>query len=289
MKISKFILTSVFVSILVLSGCFQKKSSIPNENYAPWMDRFFEYILFSQEGAYTLHGSKPMTQIEVCLYSPQEVMDMRAELGIEANEQNSSAYPVVDLGPFLDGWKKWQHLKNMSHFPRFILTSKQDQEYPKLYHMYLINVLETALIITENYSFFRTALGFDFDPLEAVLEIEDENSKFWETIFNRSDLIGILYGFGRRNSQCFSWMVGASSSEDFEIPDSFQNSLRSSIFSSDGMFNGKESAKDLKIPVFRSFQNDDPFIQKYEEERKKIQSLYLGKNAGMVAIETLLK
>lgn len=289
MKISKFILASVFVSILVLSGCFQKESSIPNENYEPWMDRFFEYILFSQEGAYTLHGSKPMTQIEVCLYSPQEVMDMRAELGIEANEQNSSAYPVVDLGPFLDGWEKWQHLKNMSHFPRFILTSKQDQEYPKLYHMYLINVLETALIITENYSFFRTALGFDFDPLESVLEIEDEKSKFWKTIFTRSDLIGILYGFGLRNSKCFSWMVGASSSEDFEIPDSFRDSLRSGMFSSDGMFNGKESAKDLKIPTFRSFQDDDPFIQKYEEERKKIQSLYFGKNAGMVAIETLLK
>lgn len=82
------------------------------------MDRFFEYILFSQQGAYTLHGSKPMTYIEVCLYSLQEVMEIHKELGIETNYQESNG---VDLSGFIEGWEKWQVLKEKMHFPRFIL------------------------------------------------------------------------------------------------------------------------------------------------------------------------
>ena len=286
MKISKFILGFAFVSMLALSGCSKKKSPTHNEHYEPWMDKFFEYILFSQQGAYTLHGSKPMTYIEVCLYSPQEVAEIHKELGIETNDQEASA---VDISGFIEGWEQWQSLKSKAHFPRFIFIEKQDPDYPKVYHMYFINVTEAALAITENYSLFRRILGFDFDPLEVVLEIKSETSKFWKAVFSRSDLIGILYGFGSKNSQCFSWTFGESSSENFEVPGSFRASLSiSSIFSSDGMFSGQESAKDLKIPTFRSFQDNDPFVQKYENERKKIQSLYSGKRAGAVAIETLL-
>lgn len=179
--------------------------------------------------------------------------------------------------------------KGKNAFSSLYFIERQDQDYPKVYHMYLINVKEAALAIAENYPLFRRVLGFDFDPLEAVLEIEEETSKFWETVFSRSDLIGILYGFGPKNSQCFSWMFGKSSSESFEAPLSFRNSLSTfSLFSSDGMFNGQESAKDLTIPTFRSFQDNDPLIEKYEGERKKIQSLYSGKPTGMVAIEALL-
>lgn len=289
MKLLKYFSTALLMSIFVFTGCGQKKPLPYNENYEPWMDRFFEYLLFSQQGAYTLHGSKPMSYIEICLYTPQELMEIRKELGIEPNAQNASSTPVMDLMPVIEGWDHWQRLKNKLQFPRFIIFSKQDQGHSKLHHMYFINILETALAITENYSLFRSILGFDFDPLKVVFEVEDENSQFWQCVFSRSDLIGILYGYGLKNSQCFSWMFGLSSSDDFDVPDSLKNALsKSRVFSSDGMFTGKEAAKDLSIPTFRSFQDNDPYIQKYEEERKKIQSLYRGKNTGVVALETLL-
>lgn len=280
-------LSFAFVSMFVLSGCFQREPLAQSEYYEPWMDKFFEYILFSQQGAYTLNGSKPMTYIEVCLYSRKEILEIHKKLGIVTDEQNSN---IVDINGFIEGWKKWQYLKDKLYFPRFILVDKRDKEYSKLYHMYLVNVLEAALAIKENYSLFKSVLGFDFDPLEVVFEIKDQKSRFWEIVFSRSDLIGILYGFGLKNSQCFSWSFGESVSENFEVPDSFKDSLfQSSAFSSEGIFNGRESVKDLKIPTFRSYQEDDPVIRKYEEERKKIQSLYSGKSTGRVAIETLLK
>lgn len=50
-------------------------------------------------------------------------------------------------------------------------------------------------------------MGFDFDPLETVLELENENSKFWNAIkgCQHSYLWGLLYGFGEDNSWGYFW------------------------------------------------------------------------------------
>jgi len=285
MRTLKFILTCVSILMLMFfGGCSPNKpdcnSKISEEDY-PWMQRFFEYLLFSHGGAYTLHGSKPMTCFEVSFYSYEELLEIQKS----NNEEVDKSSIIVENCGFPENWLKWEQVKDRFDFPGFILTSKKDPDYPKLSRIFFVNVLEMALVIQKYYSMFRKELGFEFDPLSVVFEIHQEQSVFWDVVSEHSDLIGLLYGFGFRNSQCFNWKFSE------EVPESFKNSLQLNL-STDWKcknFSGHEKACDLQIPVFCSFQQDDPVIKKYEEEREKIQKLYAEKDVVKIAVEHLAR
>ena len=136
----------------------------------------------------------------------------------------------------------------------------------KIFRIIFINVLEAALAIQENYSLFRDFVGFDFDPVSVVMELKEEKSAFWEKINSKesSFLWGVLYGFGKENSLCYSW----KSKHEFlnEVDD----------FMSDE-FIPIPSLKNFSIPIFASFFENDPVVQKYKKERDSIQKEYQGK------------
>ena len=48
------------------------------------------------------------------------------------------------------------------------------------------------------------------------------------------------------------------------------------------------SIANFPIPTFASFSNTDPYIKKYELERKKIQKLYKGKDFVSFTLQLLI-
>jgi hypothetical protein len=149
-----------------------------------------------------------------------------------------------------------------------------------------VNIRQTAFAIEENYDLFKKYVNEDFDPLEAVFEIGDERSAFWKATVHNSTLLGILFGFGKKNAQCFDWKYWAYS-ENNEPMSAFTNSLRFT-FSSNVKDFTTSSIKHFSLPCFASFspQGKDETIKKYESERKTIQKHY--KRKDFVA-ETLKK
>ncbi|MCB9093245.1 MAG: hypothetical protein H6620_11865 [Halobacteriovoraceae bacterium] len=241
------------------------------------MQRFFEFLLFSEGGAYTLHGSKPMTRFEVSFYSYDELIEIHGGLEKESIVVNNYDFP--------ENWEKWESVQSKFVTPRFILIRKQDKEYEKLSHVFFINVLEAVLVIQENYALFKTVLGYDFEPIKVVFEIQNEQSKFWDGVFTHSELSGLLYGFGYRNSMCFKWKFSEGTPEVFR-------SLLCSKFSDCSKckdFTGRENIELLGLPVFASFQESDHVIEKYMEERKKIKKLYRGQDVVKIAIKHLAR
>lgn len=293
------------------------------------MEKFFRYFLLCESAIYTLAGSKPLTETTLFYEDrPEELLreerrndfvyfllnrsnekDMQFYEKLSPQEKEEKAY-LIDDKDFIHNieelWDKWEKIQHRFQIKkRFLLFKK---EYPKEYWQHLfpeysaihtiffIDVVKTALVIQENYELFKRAVGFDFDPLEVVFEMEQDKSPFWDTIhgkeaWNYSYLWGLLYGFGKENSFTHFWKSrnirsdkycekGKILSPHIKKWPSYKN--RPS-FSEKGAF----SLSNFVIPAFNSFSENDPVVAKYEAEKEKIKELYKGKDFVIQTLELL--
>jgi len=319
----RFLITIVGLA-LGLVGCSLhskagKLSALSKEERV-WMEKFLRNFLFEEDAIYTLTGSKPMTSFSICRYPPsEEKEDM--ELGVyfclnKGDLQDRLLYRTLSteqkkyvtlveerdwIYPMSKLWEQWEEIQE--RFPinkRFLLVKKEYfEEQLKKYQcvsgaeIYFIDVFHTALIIQENYPLFKEAVGFEFDPLEIVLDFEKDTAHFWSAIHSAkySYLWGLLYGFGKANSFAFYWknrhmgnldrhreekvvsssIIKKSSSQDRPImsaPDAF-------------------SIRHFFIPTFASFAEDDPIVSKYKKEREKIKKMYKNRDFIDFTLELL--
>lgn len=199
---------SLFLSILFfISGCHQTERLTVSYNLTSkervWMEKFFKDIMLDHCAVYTLCGSKPMTKIDIYYHSEEEVMAWYDQM---SDEEKKTAV-VVDDYDLPENWEKWE--KICSHFPmsRYLFFRRVDPEDPNFASLYFVDIAKTASTLQENYAIFRSETGFKFDPLKVVLAIK-EWPEFWNKVFDSSTLVGLLYGFGLKNSSSFAWKYG---------------------------------------------------------------------------------
>ena len=120
---------------------------------------------------------------------------------------------------------------------------------------------------------FRNVVGFDFNPIKVVYEIQDLESQFWNKVLAHSALHGILYGFGVKNALAFQWKYWE------EAP-----FLREASPHASNTFQKRASMNDFPIPAFAVF-NDHAIVEKYKQERKIIQKLYHGRDFLELTLE----
>ena len=243
-----------------------RKNELPPEEKI-WMSRFFEHLLLDNYGIYTLWGSKPMVRFEMCLYSPDELMKLQKEVEEKSNIEMEKV--VIENYDFPENWQKWEKVRDQFKISRFLILKRENPDDPKLPFIFFVNVLETALVIQENYPLFRKYIGEDFDSLEMVFELQEGSSKFWDIVFERSELVGILYGFGLKNTMCFSWKYQENKSNI----QSFAHSLNFK-FSNQRKNYGRVSVNTISLPIFAEFGEDSSMVNRYEAERRKIKKIY---------------
>ena len=137
--------------------------------------------------------------------------------------------------------------------------------------MVFVDIIKTAAVIQDNYEAFQKAMGFDFHPLELTLQMDQKDSVFWKNL--NSHLYGLLFGFGKTNSQLFHWKYfdHPKSCDELckNIEPSFSNEpLRGHI---------KFTIDNFQIPAFMSFNEIDPIVNIYKEERGMIKEIYKDK------------
>lgn len=305
-----------------------KKFDLTTEEHA-WLEKFFRYFMLRERAIYTLAGSKPFTEMSLFysdvteeqlreeerenrlyfLLNRNNKKDMEFYSKLSSLEKEEKAY-LIEEKDFIynieDLWDKWEKIRH--RFPlkkKFLLIKKErhpdlwKEIWPKcraVYDIVFVDVLRTALVIQENYELFRQAVGYDFDPMAVVFELEDENSNFWSKLDGKegwkySYLWGVLYGFGKENSFSYFWkgrqMKGLCSNEKEKL---FATNLKSRRSCQDAPSFSDRSAfsiSSFSIPAFASFSENDPVVAKYEDERKKIKQLYKGKDFVAVTLELL--
>jgi hypothetical protein len=268
----------LFATFLIFSSC--NKHSAFNDlskEEKKWMSQFFNELLFVEGGVYTLLGSKPMTRIPLTNFTEEE--KKQYFLSLSKNEQSEAQY--LDSYTLPMHWNKWKEISNRFPLKRYLLIEKTDEENEK--HLYFINILHAAIAIQENYTAFRNVVPFDFNPLEAILEIEDEHSPFWKAIEGNALLSGLLLGYGKVNAYAFQWQNNMASTKVMQLLNSLQRK------DGDDAFLGKVqfSPSHFDTPSYICFENDFETRNQYRKERKAIKKLYKGKEFLTYTLEIL--
>lgn len=245
-----------------------------------WMTKFFCDLMVDEHGIYTLWGSKPLTLIIIDQYTDKE----RQEYYESLSEEEKKNGIIIEKYDLLENWKKWEEISSRFVFKRHLLFKSDLYEDLHASFIFFVDIFKTALVIQENYEIFKRAVGFDFNPLEVVLEMTQKNSPFWEKLKGSAIHWGLLYGFGPKNAWAFQWKnyEQAPSSEQFlqSLKGRFSNpSLTGKV---------KFSLTHLEIPSFISFDENDEMIEHYKKERARIQNIYKGKDFLDVTLERLV-
>jgi hypothetical protein len=129
---------------------------------------------------------------------------------------------------------------------------------------------------------FKRKTEKDFDPLNTVFEIQNEESEFWKIALQDDELIGILCGFGAKNAFYYS-RTNRVQNEDVK---KFLDALpRKPTCQSDEW--RKISPFSFPIPGFISFIKNDEMVEKYKREKEKIKKEYRNKDFVYFTLEKL--
>ncbi len=236
-----------------------------------WMTRLFDSLMFAEGGVFVLWGSKPMTEMILYHYTEEEIAEA---LKTVDPEQIKNCY-VYDDGDLEENWARWEQVSSKFPMKRYLLFRSHDSEDGHATFIYFVDVLRTATVIQDNYELFSQAIGFDFHPLEVVLEMPNRESAFWKRLEEsdeRNILWGLLFGFGRQNAYGFHWRYRDCPS----ICESFFQNLPNRLSNPWPVGQVRIDYKNFEIPSFATFSDDgeDEVIKKYEKELEAIRAIY---------------
>lgn len=285
--------------------------------------------MLHETAIYTLAGSKPLTVMPLFYESvPEELLREREKEeriyfllnrnrekdrafydSLSPIERKEKAYLIEDrdfIYSIEDLWDKWEKIQ--SRFPiskRFLLVKKKwggeswKEIFPNckaVYDVFFVDILKSALVIQENYGLFRQTVGYDFDPLEVVFELENAHSDFWDKLrgeegWRYAPLWGLLYGFGRENAFSYTWKGRNKKEPDrSEKERLWSASLQPHLSCKNRPAIAEKNAFTIahfSIPIFKSFTDNDPVVAQYETERERIQQIYKGKDFVACTLELL--
>lgn len=279
---------------ILLSTLFITFSCTTTKNHEEirW-NEFYTRLLFIEGAAFTLYGSKPMTELVLDHRSKKEKERLRRERisKMSLKEKKGEKIKWNPEYDFEETWRLWEKALNNSEINKFIIVhySRKSSDFD---FVYLINITQLATELKKHYHLFQRYLGFDFDPLEVVIDIQNEESPFWNKIFNdesldqeRICLIGILFGYGLENSYPFSLVFNDHRTGPSKEFTAYLFDATTKNMSRKGI---KEfSPTNFPIPGFRTFSHLDPITLKYEREKTEIIKYYSGKDLNQATLDLL--
>ena len=282
LKQTFFFLAIVFLFFSCSSPRKQNSQLELNFEERQWMEKFFNDLLFVEGAAYTLWGSKPITEIVLYHYTDDEMNAMLLDL---SKKEIENCY-VSDNYDLPSNWEKWEKIQSRFPIKKYLIFRSHFDEDGKASFVYFVDILKTATLIQSNYELFRRAVDFDFHPFEVVLDIRNRESKFWKKVRDSKEsplLWGLLFGYGKMNSLAFYW-------KHFDCPQSCKEFIGSYPFQfSNPSPRGQVriSASNFAIPHFVSFSDDDEVVGHYLEERERIKKTYQSNDQLQIILQKL--
>lgn len=270
MKKRYFLITLFLVILSACTSTRDKDCSLEiSAEERGWMTEFFSELLFSEKAAYTLWGSKPITEIVLYHYSDEQMNVMFDE----ANAEGWKDSFYIENYHLPENWERWEKIQNRFPMKRYLLFKSNKKSKSEYSFVYFVNVFATASVVMDHYDLFRQAVGSDFHPLEVVLEIQNENSYFWSQLENSkmgAFLWGLLFGYGKENAMAYHWKYFDSSKVAKTYLETISTAASNAFPAGKVVF----SKKHFLLPSFISFSEEDPVREKYEVERQKIKKIY---------------
>jgi hypothetical protein len=282
-KISIFLTSCFFLNSCTFNNNTSLKADFeisPDDRI--WMTKFFKDVFLDQSAIFTLWGSKPMTFMDCHSYTKEEMQAWDAWIEKLSSDEKKSLVYHAEVYNLPENWEKWEKISSKYPIKKYLFFKNSSFWNPKTELIYFIDVLQTAFTLKQHHETFYDITDIEFDDLDIVFEVQDQNSEFWGRVFKSPVLTGILLGFGEKNAWCFEWAYGCVNEHTSQVALNFRDTITSRN-STEKFYYGTSPSKPLKItinhfpiPAFASYYPDgmDPFIKKYENERKEIQKTY---------------
>jgi len=276
-----FIIFILIASFFIFSILISQKPTF-NLNQLSYKEKhqlnnFLEYILLREGGVYVLFGSKPVVCSNLCIISEEKIKNSSPE--IPENIKKNTVRQKIKLDFYLQDWEQVQKYFKIKN--KFLLFFKRHEE-DGIASVYLINKPNLITVLTEYYSVFKERTKIDFNPLTIFDEFNNESSSFWNLVQKDMLLQGLIFGYGFVNSSLFDQWLKLSKTEALNFENLGFKSIGKHLVDK----NIKVNYQNFSLPVFRSFPND-PTLEKYKNERKKIKALYRGRNSLKVTLREL--
>lgn len=262
--------------------------------------QFLENVIIRESGAFTLLGTKPMTEFDVAWSVEEQEEDYEAsyqelKLMFKKTQQSPSQFTCSltempsfseyknkclsnkELYSFLkkkELWENWLANYRSIASANFKLTMR---EHPYKTGI-LINVPQAIYILKKYHADFVEQTQIEFDLATILDTIDDHKSSFWNSVFTNHYLHGLLLGFGEKNAFIFDYMKKMDSLKTKAF--SFQHFAHSSEIYAHGkeMMQPNVSIENLVIPYFVTYDINDDMREKYLREKGKIIDYLKEKN-----------
>ncbi len=267
---TRFTWCAIFFAIFLSScGASKEEAFQVSRDEKKWLHDFFSEIMLDKSGVFTLWGSKPLTAIIIDHFTEEEM----AEWVSTFSKEELKECRILESYDLPEHWEKWKQVASRFPMKRYLLfEAPWYSSSERCTSVFFVDVLKMALVLQENYEFFKNMGGMDFDPSEEVFEMEKASSPFWQAFRQNSTALhwGILFGYGKENAYAFYW-------KHFAHPkklDDFFISLQGN--ESDQYLTGKVTIglNNFELPSFVSFFDQDPVVERYKKEREQIKQTY---------------
>ncbi len=258
---------------------------------------FFYNVLLESSGIYVLHGSKPLSNMLIWSNpSKKEFEEICAKLPPQLAHQTFHKKPSwkeLFWGYCFNARKpfypqQWERVKQKIKLTNYLIAIRPElnRDAPFTKSLFFVNITNTIALFQKHYVFFKQLVGFDFDPLEMIYDLENPASVFWQKIEYNYIAWGLLFGFGEENARFFTyWMDGLDQRQGRSL-DYFRYAPFDSYENKDFFLRWSLNYHHFSLPVFRHFEND-PVLEKYRKERDKIKKLYRGRDPLVVTVQRL--
>ena len=233
--------------------------------------------MLEEEAIFTLWGSKPMTLIILDHHDETEYLVWYEKFS-EEEKQNCRIIETYDLP---ENWEKWSKISHKFPMKNYLLVKRKLSDDDSISYVYFVDIGQTTSMMQKHYSTFKQILGFDFDPIEVVYDIQNNNSRFWTSVEQSSLLMGFLFGYGELNATAFHLKSREKLENSIEFLE--PRPSRKSLVGKVGI-----STENFPIPAFMSFDEPDAVIEQYQKEREAIRAKYAGKDFLNLTLERLM-
>lgn len=166
--------------IILCLSCSRHDKKVPSSADLVKIEAFFELLIRSHGFAYTLFGDKPCS-----------IADYRGHFDFH---YNSTVHE--------EGWKSWSRNCHLYPSQNFVLKKIEFLGPYESKEIILINKKETLNVIKSHLNTFQDILHIQLTA-EDILRGMLNNDDFLKSVLENPQILGILLGYGKLNSQQF--------------------------------------------------------------------------------------
>jgi hypothetical protein len=146
----------------------------------------FEYLIYEHDFAYAIFGSKPMALADICLWMPD----------VPSHRYFHAQTLLVQREEELKAWYKH---KNEFKLKNFIVLDQENDLFDCLVFV-LIHKSNMIALLHKHEAIFKKVIGAAFSPELFLEQIEQRKVSLAQAIHHHYGLLGIMLGYGVKNS-----------------------------------------------------------------------------------------